>query len=276
MDYVDFGNTGLRVSRLAFGTGTNGWGGRSDQADLGVDRLAGLLRLGYDLGVNLWDGADAYGGNPHIARALRMVPRDDVVIATKTSSKSEEGVAQDIERFLRELGVGHLDIVLLHCMSGFDWPERYSGAAEALSRAKEQGKARAVGVSCHGVGALRAAAQCGWVDVVLARVDPAGVHMGAPRSEIVRALEQPFVSGKAIYGMKVLGCGRLADDPGSAMRYVLSLGTVHSIAIGMSSRQELTENVRLVEEVAPQHPLGGRSSGRKRAPTEERYAESSR
>lgn len=58
MDFVDFGETGLRVSRLAFGTGTRGWAGRSEQTDLGVDRLASLLRLAYDHGVNFWDAAD--------------------------------------------------------------------------------------------------------------------------------------------------------------------------------------------------------------------------
>ena len=45
---VRLGNTGLLVSQLSFGTGTNGWQGRSNQSELGIDRLAGLLRLAYD------------------------------------------------------------------------------------------------------------------------------------------------------------------------------------------------------------------------------------
>jgi aryl-alcohol dehydrogenase-like predicted oxidoreductase len=70
MDYVEFGSTGLRVSRLAFGTGTNGWAGRSEQTDLGVGELARLLRLGHDHGVNFWDAADAYGSHEHLAEAI--------------------------------------------------------------------------------------------------------------------------------------------------------------------------------------------------------------
>ena len=50
MDTVDFGNTNLKVPRLSFGTGTAGWGGRSEQTDLGVEGLANLLRLaGYEV-----------------------------------------------------------------------------------------------------------------------------------------------------------------------------------------------------------------------------------
>ena len=67
---MDFGKTGLKVSRLSVGTGTHGWGGRSEQTDLGVDELASLLRLAYERGVNFWDTADQYGSHPHVARAL--------------------------------------------------------------------------------------------------------------------------------------------------------------------------------------------------------------
>jgi aryl-alcohol dehydrogenase-like predicted oxidoreductase len=255
MGTVAFGNTGLRVSRLAFGTGTNGVGGRSEQTDLGVERLADLLRLAYDHGVTFWDAADAYGSHPHVARALQGIPRDTVVIATKTMARSADKVAQDVDRFLQELGTDVLDIVLLHFMTRPDWPQRYAGAMEALSRAKEQGKARAVGVSCHGLGSLRAAAESDWAEVVLARINMAGVNMDASPAKVVPVIEQMYASGKAIYGMKVLGCGQLAGKARAAIQYVLELGVVHSIVIGTSARGQLLENVRLIEEHAPQYPL---------------------
>ncbi|MBN1814282.1 MAG: aldo/keto reductase [Anaerolineae bacterium] len=255
MDTVAFGNTGLRVSRLAFGTGTNGLGGRSEQTDLGVERLAGLLRLAHDHGVIFWDAADAYGSHPHVARALQGIPRDAVVIATKTMSRSTDKVAQDVDRFLRELGTDVLDIVLLHVMTRPDWPQRYAGAMEALSRAKEQGKVRAVGVSCHGLGSLRAAAESDWAEVVLARINMAGVNMDASPAKVVPVIGQLYTAGKAIYGMKALGCGQLAGKARAAIQYVLKLGIVHSIVIGISRRTQLVENVRLFEELAPQHLL---------------------
>jgi aryl-alcohol dehydrogenase-like predicted oxidoreductase len=250
MDTVEFGETGLRVSRLAFGTGTHGWGGRSEQSDLGVGELASLLRLAYDHGVTFWDTADAYGSHPHVAKALAGLPRDEVVIATKTTSRTGAQAARDVERFLRELGTDVLDVVLLHFVTQADWPQRYAGAMEALSRAKEQGKVRAVGVSCHGLGALRAAAVADWAEVVLARINMAGVNMGASPVEVIPILEQVYVSGKAVYGMKVLGCGQLVGKARAAIQYVLQLGVVHAVVIGTSRREHLLENVSVVEELA--------------------------
>ena len=255
MDTVEFGKTGLRVSRLAFGTGTAGWGGRSEQTDLGVDRLAGLLRLAYEHGVNFWDAADAYGSHPHIAKALKGLPRDKVVIATKTMSRTPQRVTQDIDRFLTELGTTVLDVVLLHFMTQADWPQRYAGAMEALSRAKEQGKVRAVGVSCHGLGPLRAAAETAWAEVVLVRINSAGVNVDASPAKVVPIIERLYASGRAVYGMKVLGCGQLAGEARTAIQYVLQLGTVHSLAIGTSGSEQLLENLKWVEELVPHYPL---------------------
>ncbi len=255
MDYVDFGSTELRVSRLSIGTGTHGWGGRSQQTDLGIDGLANLLRLAYDNGVNFWDAADGYGSHRHVARALQGIRRDGVVIATKTTSRSAKDVTRDIERFLRELDIDVLDIVLLHCMTDLKWPERYVGAMEALSQAKEHGKVRAVGVSCHGLGPLRTAVETDWVEVALVRINYAGVNMDGSPAEVVPVIERMYKSGKAVYGMKVLGCGRLANDARSAIEYVFKLGTVHAITIGTSSQDQLFQNLEPVEELAPQYPL---------------------
>jgi aryl-alcohol dehydrogenase-like predicted oxidoreductase len=258
MDTVNFGRTGLTISRLSIGTGTHGWGGRSEQTALGLDGLAVLLRAAYDRGVNFWDAADGYGSHPHIARALQGIPRDAVVITTKTTSRTARAVKQDIERYLRELNTDVLDIVLLHYMTQADWPRHYGGAMEALSRAKEQGKVRAVGVSCHGLGPFRTAAETDWVEVVLVRINYAGVNMDGSPAQVAPIIERMYASGKAVYGMKVLGCGNLAGDARKAIEYVLRLGTVYAMTIGTSKREHLEENLRLVKELAPQYPLRAR------------------
>lgn len=255
MDYVDFGSTDLKVSRLSIGTGTHGWGGQSAQTKLGWDGLANLLHRGYKAGVTFWDAADQYGSHAYVARALQRVPRDQVVVTTKTTAKTELGVKKDVRRFLNELNTDVLDIVLLHGLSSERWPKRYAGAMHALSRAKADGLARAVGVSCHGLGALRAAANTDWVDVVLVRINHAGVNMDGSVAEVVPLIEKLYASGKAVYAMKVLGCGKLTDDVHGAIEYVLSLGMVHALTIGATSVEQLEENVKLVEELAPQYPL---------------------
>lgn len=255
MEFVNFGNTGLVVSRLSMGTGTNGWAHHSEQTALGPEGLSTLLRQSYELGINFWDTADQYGSHEHIARALKSVPRDKVVIATKTNSHSERAVARDVERFLRELHVDVLDVVLLHCVSSEDWTRRQAGEMEALSRAKEQGKVRAVGISCHGLGALRTAAASDWLDAILVRINSTGTRMDGSPAEVAPLIERLYAAGKAVYGMKVLGCGRLAGEARAAIQYVLQLGTVHALTIGISRQDHLHQNVHLVEELAPQHPL---------------------
>jgi aryl-alcohol dehydrogenase-like predicted oxidoreductase len=251
MDTVTLGTTGLRVSRLAFGTGTHGWAHHSQQTALGVEGLAGLLTLGFERGVTFWDLADQYGSHPHAARALQDVPRDEVVIATKTTSRNRRGTAKDVDRFLKEIGTDVIDIVLLHFLHGGNWPRKYSGAMAALTEAKDAGKVRAVGVSCHNLAALRTAVTTPWVEVVLARINYAGVNMDGSPSEVVPVLNKLHEAGKGVYGMKVLGCGQLTSDVQRAFRYVLDLGTVDAMTVGMSSRAQLLENVEIVQGLSP-------------------------
>jgi predicted aldo/keto reductase-like oxidoreductase len=248
METLPFGQTGLTVSRLGIGTGTHGWGHRSEQTALGIEGLADLLERGLELGVTFWDAADQYGSHPHVAEALKRVDRDQVVIATKTTAKRRREAARDIDRFLEELGTDVIDVVLLHGLSSGIWPQEYAGAMKALSAAKDAGKVRAVGFSCHGLGALRTGVTTDWVDAVLVRINPAGVNMDGTTAEVVPVIEELHAAGKGVYAMKVLGCGRLSDFKG-AIDYVLGLGTVHALSIGTTSIRELEENVRIVEEL---------------------------
>ena len=132
MDRVEIGTTGLLVSQLCFGTGTQGWRGRSNQTDLGLDELADLLHYGYDRGINFWDSADQYGSHPHVARALQNIDRDTVVITSKTCATTSEEAEADIDRFLRELNTESIYIVLMHCLTEKNWPTVFSGVMDVL------------------------------------------------------------------------------------------------------------------------------------------------
>ena len=254
MQVVDFGRTGLRVARLSIGTGTQGWGGKSDQTALGLKGLADLLRFAHDQGVTFWDVADQYGSHPHVKEALQGLDRSSVIITTKTVSRTRESVENDVKRFLREIGSDYVDIVLLHCLTNPDWTTRYPDAMEALTRCKEQGLLRAHGVSCHDYGAFQTAAMTKWVEVVLARINYAGVNMDASPADVIRTMEQMAAFGKGIYGMKVLGQGKLAkeDGPRKAIEFVIELPCVHAMTIGMTSRREVKENVSIVNELTRQ------------------------
>jgi len=116
-DTVTLGQTGIKTSRLAMGTGTVGSGHHSNQTALGIDGLSRLLQNGYDNGLRFFDAADSYGSHPHVAEALKHVDRSKVTLLTKSWARSASEMNADLERFRRELGTDHLDIVLMHCVT---------------------------------------------------------------------------------------------------------------------------------------------------------------
>ena len=245
-DTVTLGKTGIRTSRLAMGTGTVGFGHHSNQTALGMKGLSALLLNGYDHGLRFFDSADAYGSHPHVAEALKHVPRDQVSVLTKTFSRDPKSARDDLDRFRRELGVDYIDICLMHCLTEGDWTERFKGVMDVLSEAKEKGIIRAHGCSCHSIKALRAAAKSPWVEVDLARINPIGSHMDASPQEVVGVLREMKAVGKGIIGMKILGQGDLRGRVDDAIRYALSLGVLDAFTIGAESKEEQEDQIRHV------------------------------
>jgi aryl-alcohol dehydrogenase-like predicted oxidoreductase len=245
-DMVILGKTGIRTSRLAMGTGTVGSGHHSNQTALGLKGLSDLLLNGYDHGLRFFDSADAYGSHPHVAEALKHVPRDKVTILTKTWARDPKTARADIDRFRRELGTDTIDICLMHCLTEGDWTERYKGVMDVLSEAKEKSAIRAHGCSCHSIEALRAAARSPWVEMDLARINPIGSHMDASPQEVVNVLKEMKAAGKGIIGMKILGQGDLRGRVDDALRYALSLGVLDAFTIGAESRSEQEDLIRRI------------------------------
>jgi aryl-alcohol dehydrogenase-like predicted oxidoreductase len=246
-DEVTLGNTGIRTSRLAMGTGTIGYGGASNQTRLGTSPFTRLMLDGYhDNGLRFFDTADSYGSHPYVAAALKQLPRDKVTVLTKTDNRDSAGVRNDLERFRRELGIEMIDIVLIHCVTEGDWTTRYRGVMDVLSEAKHKGIIRAHGVSCHSIRALRAAAASPWVEVDLVRLNPIGSHMDADPNTVIKVIKQMRADGKGIIGMKILGQGDLRDRPGEAIRYALGSGVLDAFTIGAESRREQDDLVRKI------------------------------
>ena len=83
--------------------------------------------------------------------------------------------------FLKELKTDYIDLLLLHCVTDADWPEQLRKQMDIMSKLKSQGKIRALGVSCHSIAALEAAAAEPWVESVHTRINPYGMSMdGSP------------------------------------------------------------------------------------------------
>jgi len=237
-DTVTLGNTGIKTSRLAMGTGTIGSGHTSNQSKLGVKGLSDLLLNGYDQGLRFFDSADAYGSHPHVAEALKSTRRDKVTVLTKSWGRDPETVRADLDRFRRELKTDYIDVFLMHCLTEGDWTTRYRGVMDVLSEAKQKGIIRAHGCSCHSIEALRAAAKSPWVEVDLVRINPIGSHMDADPATVVSVIKEMKAAGKGIIGMKILGQGDLRNRQDEAIKYALSLGLLDAFTIGAESRAE--------------------------------------
>jgi len=237
----------VEVSRLAMGTGTSGVGGSSNQTrKLGLRGLADLLRAAYDQGVTFWDAADQYGTHPHLKEALKGVPREKVVILTKTHASTEKEMRADLDRFRRELGTDYIDIVLLHSMTDAQWNVVKRGAMNVLAEARERKLIRTHGVSCHTLGALKTAAQEPWVQVDLARLNPAQVAMDADPQTVISVLREMKAAGKGIIGMKILGAGRLRARIDESLQFALASGVLDCFTIGSESRAEFEDLLRKI------------------------------
>src|SRR6478736_4099918 len=249
-DTVTLGHTGIKTSRLAMGTGTVGSGHHSHQTALGVKGLSDLLLNGHDNGLRFFDAADAYGSHPHVAEALKHIPRDKVTVLTKTWARDPAEARADLDRFRRELGIDYLDICLMHCLTEGDWTERYRGVMDVFSEAKQKGVIRAHGCSCHSIEALRAAAKSPWVEVDLVRINPVGSHMDADPDTVVSVLREMKAAGKGIVGMKILGQGDLRNRQDEALKYALSLGVLDAFTIGAESKNEQQDLIKRISAVA--------------------------
>ena len=257
---VPLGRTKLKVSRFCLGTGMHGGNRESDHTRMGKQRFDALIQGAYDRGIRLFDMADLYGTHPHLIPALKGIPRDKYAIVTKIwvhpggLPEAERPTADVVvARFLKEIGTDYLDLVLLHCVSSPKWPDELRPQMADLSKLKDKGVIRAHGVSCHSVGALEAAAAEPWVDSVHARINPYGMSMDDKPEKVVPVLKKLHAAGKGVVGMKIIGEGRLSNDPekrDESARFVLDLGCVDVLNIGFEKTEEIDDFAGRVRKVA--------------------------
>jgi hypothetical protein len=246
-DRILLGPRKIELSRLAMGTGTYGGNGSSNQTrKLGYQGVAELFRASYDQGVNFWDSADQYGSHTYLREALKTVPRDKVVILTKTNSTTPAAVKADIDRFRREMGIDQIDILLMHKMEAANWNVQLRGCMDVIDEAQAKGIVRSKGVSCHTFPALKTAAAEPWVEIDLARINPAKVAMDAEPAEVLSVLAQMKAAGKGVIGMKILGAGALRNKADESLQFALAQKSIDCFTIGSENRMELEDLLRKI------------------------------
>ena len=253
-DQVTLGRSGVRLSRLGLGTGSNNG---QVQRDLGQEGFTRLVHAAYERGVTYIDTAHNYRTHGMVREAIRGLPREKLYIQTKMpwdKPEFHDHPAEALDRFRSELGVDYIDSLLLHCATKNSWPTDLRPMQDAFSEAQHRGAIRIKGVSCHGLPALRAATGVDWVDVHLARVNAQGHHMdgatgewteAGDRDAAMRELQAMHAKGRGIIGMKLIGNGDFTDpaDREKAMRYVLSCGCVDAMVVGFGSIAQLDETI---------------------------------
>jgi aryl-alcohol dehydrogenase-like predicted oxidoreductase len=208
--------------------------------------MSELLRAAYDQGVNFWDSADQYGSHTYLREALKTVPREKVVIMTKSGAQTAAELKAGIDRFRQELGVDYIDILLLHKMEDADWPARMRGPMEVVAEAQERGIVKTKGVSCHTVRALETSAKEPWVEVQLARINPAGARMDADPPAVLTTLRKLKQAGKGVIGMKILGAGDLRGKVDECLQFALAQDSLDCVTIGSESRAEMEDLLRKI------------------------------
>ncbi len=152
----------------------------------------------------------------------------------------------DIDRFRKEIGTDYIDIMLLHCMMESRWNQQRRGAMDYLVEAQAKGIIKTKGVSCHTIEALRTAAAEPWVEVDLARINPAGVAMDADPNAVLAVLRDMQKKGKGVIGMKILGAGKLRGRADECLQFALSLDCVDCFTIGAENRSEMEGLVKMI------------------------------
>ncbi len=227
MQTILLGNTGLAVSRSAFGA--------LPIQRLPIDEAAALLRRAYESGINFFDTARAYSDSEQkMARGLADV-RERIVIATKTGSSAPEVFWEHLECSLRTLQTGYVDIYQFHNPAAV--PLADSPMYRCMLEAREQGKVRHIGITCHLLANARIAMESGLYETIQYPLSAL-----SSQAEIDFAVECGE-RGIGVIAMKAL-CGGLLPSAAPSMAYLRGMPYVVPIW-GFQRDSELDEVLAL-------------------------------
>ena len=237
MHYKTLGKTGLTVSAMGFG------GIPIQRID--AEGTKSLIRQLADCGVNYIDTARGYTvSEEYLGYALEGI-RDKFVLATKTMSRTREGMAKDIDISLKNLRTDYIDLYQVHnpTLADIDTVIAPGGALEALLEAKAAGKIGHIGLTAHTSGVFERALELPWVETIMF---PYNIVETQGTQLIQRCAEQNV----GFIAMKPLAGGAI-EDATLALRYIRSNPDVGVIIPGMAEEKELAQNLAAVSDTSP-------------------------
>ena len=248
------GRTGCNVTQFGLGgEGVLRTHGRMAEA-------IAVIHRALDQGVTYCDTAPAYAGSLDYYGAALGERRSQIFLASKTHERTRDGSLRLLDESLKRLRTDYLDLWQLHDLrTPGDLRQIFShgGALEALTRAREEGLVRFLGLTGHHAPAILLEAMSRFsFDTVLVALNAADIHrLSFARSVLVEATRQ----GMGVIGMKVYAAGALLRGAGEvlpmtsadAMGYVLTLPGVSTVVIGCSNPAEVDDNASIARLYQP-------------------------
>lgn len=251
-DWVTLGNSGVKVTRLAFGTGS--FSGRV-QRELGQEQFTTLVRYAYDQGIRFFETAESYGEmHKMLGVALKGIPRDTYRLMSKVTTHDGVDPRAKIDELRKLANTDYFDIMLLHWQHVASWPADSVRWQDGIMEAQARKAVVTHGASVHGLPALRQVPGNKWLDVAMIRVNHKGTAMDAEDyntsgpgnvGEVVTHLKQVRKEGRGVISMKLVGEGRFTQraDRQAAMKFAFQNAGVDSVTVGYKNTAEIDEAI---------------------------------
>src|SRR4051812_286694 len=250
-DLVTLGRSGVKVSRLAFGTGTISG---QVQRTLGQEGFTRLVRHAYDRGIRFFETAESYSEmHRMLGIALKGLPRDSYQLMSKVTTREGIDPQQKLDELRRLANTEYFDIMLLHWQHTSTWPSDTARWQDAILDAQSRKVVRTHGASVHGLPALRRVPGNNWLEIAMIRVNHTGKSMDAedfatqgPGSvpEVVTHVKQAHEKGLGVISMKLAGEGTFdREDRRKAMRFAFRNAGVDCVTVGYKAPAEIDEAI---------------------------------
>ena len=251
-DWVTLGKSGVKVTRLAFGTGTIS--GRV-QRDLGQDQFTRLVRHAYDSGIRFFETSETYGDmHTMLGVALKGLPRDSYRLMSKVTTRDGVDPEAKIDELRKLANTDYFDVMLMHYQHVGSWPEDTKRWQDGILEAQHRKAVLGHGASVHGLPGLRRFPGNQWLDIAMIRMNHKGSHMDAEDfntqgagnvNEVVEHVKQVHAQGMGVISMKLIGEGSFTsrDDRKAAMRFAFRTAGVDSVTVGYKNTAEIDEAI---------------------------------
>src|ERR1700753_2778168 len=247
-DWVALGKTNVKVTRLAFGTGS--FSGQV-QRDLGQEQFTRLVRYAHERGVRFFETAESYRGmHEMLGIALQGVPRDSYRLMTKFTTHDGVNPQDKIDELRRAAKTEYFDIALLHWQHTPTCPTDSRRWQDGISEAQTKQAVLSHGASVHGLPALRQVPDMKWLDVAMIRMNHKGVRMDAEDyntdglgnvNEVVTHVKKIRRDGTGVISMKLIGEGAFTnrEDRKAAMKFAFRNAGVNAVTGGYENTDEV-------------------------------------